>query len=153
MHGQRADDAAGFVGGLHRDDALAAARLEAVFVEIGALADAVFAGDQQRRVGHDHGQRHDGVGLFQADAAHAAGGTAHRTRTSSSVKRMLMPSRVMRTTSFVAGGQFHVNQRVARLDADGDDAAFADVGEILEAVFLTVPCLRGKEDEIRAASR
>ena len=36
----------------------------AVFAEIGALADAVFAGDQQRGVGHDHRQGDHGVGLL-----------------------------------------------------------------------------------------
>ena len=51
------------------------------------------------------------------------------------------------TTSSWPRGQLRVDQRVALLDADGDDAAFADVAEIRSsAVFLTVPCARGEED-------
>src|SRR5437660_654913 len=49
-HGEGADDAAGLVVGLHSNDSLATPRLDAVFVEIGALADAVFACHQQGRV-------------------------------------------------------------------------------------------------------
>ena len=58
-----------------------------------------------------------------------------------------MPSRVMSTHLVLAGGQFHVDQRVARLDADGDDAAFADVGEILQRGLLDRALLGGKEQK------
>ena len=39
----------------------------------------------------------------------------------------------------MAAGQLDVDQAVALLDPDGDDAAFADVGEIGEVRFFTVP--------------
>src|ERR1700676_2864795 len=42
--GQRADDLAGFLTGLHRDDAFAATSLPTVIIERRAFADAVFAG-------------------------------------------------------------------------------------------------------------
>jgi hypothetical protein len=63
-----ADDRAGLLGGLHGDDALAAARLNPVFVEGGAFADPVLAGDQQGGVGIHHCQRHDLVFIGQVDA-------------------------------------------------------------------------------------
>ena len=73
-------------------------------------------------------------------------------RTSASLKRMLMPSLVISTTSSpgspssdAAARQFHVNQRVARLNADGDDAALADVGKFVERGFLHRALLRGEE--------
>src|SRR5665213_2414314 len=77
-HGERADHAAGFVAGLHRDDAFAAARLDAVFVKPGAFADAVFARDEQRRVRDHDGRRHECVAGFEIDSAGAASSAAHR---------------------------------------------------------------------------
>ena len=44
-HGDGPDDGAGLVGDLHGDDAFASARLFAVVLEGGALADAVFRSD------------------------------------------------------------------------------------------------------------
>src|ERR1017187_2015333 len=41
--------------------------------------------------------------------------------------------------------KFHVNQRVARLDGNGDDAAFAHVGEFIERRFLHRALFRGEE--------
>ena len=74
-------------------------------------------------------------------------------RTSSSEKRMLMPSRVISTTSSWPLVSLTLDERVALLDADGDDAALADVGEILERGFLDRALLGGEEDEVRLLSR
>ena len=52
--------------------------LDAVFVKAGAFADAILAGDQQRRVGDNNRRGDEGVAGFQADAAHAARRAAHR---------------------------------------------------------------------------
>ena len=43
-----------------------------------------------------------------------------------------MPSWVMSTISFDAAGQLAVDEPVACFDLDGDDAAFADVFEVVE---------------------
>ena len=76
---QRAHNLARPLGRLHRDDAFAAAGLEAVFAEIRAFADAVFTRHQQRGLRNHHGQTNDGIGCFQGDAADARGGPAHGT--------------------------------------------------------------------------
>ena len=57
-----------------------------------------------------------------------------------------MPSRVMRTASLVPLVSLHLDEVVALLDADGDDAALAAVGEILQRGFLHRALLRGEED-------
>jgi hypothetical protein len=59
MHGLGGDDFAGFLGHVHRGDTFAAAiGEEAVFIKGGALAETVFAHDEQ------HGS------CFVRDAAH-----------------------------------------------------------------------------------
>ena len=52
----------------------------------------------------------------------------------------------MSTISFVAAGQLAVDQAVALLDLDGDDAAFADVGEVAEVRLLHDAAARGEDD-------
>src|SRR5438552_4368831 len=54
---QRAHHTASLVGGFHRDDALAASRLNSVFIEGRPFADAVFASHQQGGVGYNGGER------------------------------------------------------------------------------------------------
>ena len=44
-----------------------------------------------------------------------------------------------------AARELHVNQRVAWLDADGDDAALADVGKFIERCFFHCALLRRKK--------
>src|SRR5207302_8321923 len=53
FHRERAHRRAGFFGRFHRDDAFAAPRLFAVFLETGPFADAVLTRHEQRRVGND----------------------------------------------------------------------------------------------------
>ena len=66
---------------------------------------------------------------------------------------MLMPSRVMRTTSSWPLVSFHVDEAVAGFDPDGDDAAFADVREIAEVRFLDRAAAGGEDDVQLVASR
>ena len=75
----RADDLAGLVGQAHVQDALAAARLDPVLVDGGALAEAALADREQlvalrvagNLAGHDH------VVPAQGHALDASGGAAH----------------------------------------------------------------------------
>ena len=57
---------------------IAAARLEAVLVELGALAVAVLRHGEERAALADDFHRHDFVAVAQRDAADAVGGAAHR---------------------------------------------------------------------------
>ena len=41
--------------------------------------------------------------------------------------------------------EFHIDQIIARFNADGDDATLADVGKIAQGRFLHGALLRGKE--------
>ena len=68
-------------------------------------------------------------------------------RTSSSENRMLMPSRVMSDDLVLAGSELHGDEDVARFDADGDDAVFADIGKVLERSLLDGALLGGEEEE------
>ena len=74
-HGQRADDVAGLVAGLHGDDAFAAARLLAVIVETACACRCRFrrrpAASRRRVPAHGHG--HDEVAVLRADAPDADG--------------------------------------------------------------------------------
>ena len=47
----------------------------------------------------------------------------------------------------MSGRQFHVDESVPGINADGDDPAFADVGEILERGFFNRSLLRREENE------
>ena len=73
----RADDGTGLFTGLHCDNPFAAAGLYSILVKPGALADAVFTGDQHRRVRHDDRCRDERVTFFQIDPPDAAGRAAH----------------------------------------------------------------------------
>ena len=127
FHGQGAANLAGLGRGLHGNDAFAASCLRAVLVELGALADAVLAGDQQCGVlGHDGGGD-KAVFFAQANAAHAGGGAAHRADV------LLVEPNALAVAGdqhdlVVAGGQLDGDEAVALVDADGVDAGAADVG-------------------------
>src|SRR5579871_4485586 len=130
-----ADNAADFVGGLHRDDALAATALDAVFVKRRAFADAVFAGDEQRSVGiHDFHADHI-VTLVRTDAPVADGGAAHVARfffVEPDAHAVLGDEDDL----VVAAGEFDADEAVALFDPDADDAAFARVGVFTQIGFL-----------------
>jgi hypothetical protein len=146
-HGERADHAAGLVAGLHGDDALAAARLDAVLVEVRALADAVLAGDQQRGVRLDDARRRRRASAFSSSMPlHATRRCGPSSGRRSSLKRMLMPScgdehDVVVVVAVLPRVSLTSIKVVARFDADGDDAALADVlRNRSSAVVFTVPC-------------
>src|SRR5262249_95116 len=72
------DDRAGLAGGLHGDHALAAARLQAVLIHLGALPVATLGDGEQRGTGAGDGDTDNAVVLLQRDAAHAGGAASHR---------------------------------------------------------------------------
>src|SRR5262245_27567720 len=126
------------LGGLDVDHAFAAARLHAVFRERRLLAEAV-AGAAQHLLVAVHGDDADHVIVVaQRDAAHAAGLAAH-------VAHFLLVEAdghaLVRGKKDLlsAVGQFHGHQLVAPVDAHGDDAVRADVGEFGEFRLLDHP--------------
>ena len=127
--------------------AFAAARLHAVLVESGALADAVFAGDEQHGVLVHEGRADDVVALLRADAPDA-------DRVAALVAQFLLVEAnahavVRDEHDFVeAGGELAVDESVAFLDLDRDDAAFADVFEVAE-VRLFHDAAAGREDDMQ----
>ena len=144
-NGQSAGDAAGFFVGLHRDDAFAAAALESVFLEAGALADAFFAGDEELAVFiHDRGTD-DVVAFVGADAPDADGVAALVAEFlfGESDAHAFMGDE---NDFVVAGGEFAIDETVVFLDLDGDDAAFADIFKIVEVRFFDDAAAGGEED-------
>src|SRR5580704_9783791 len=171
---KRGDDGAVAVGGLHVDDALAAARGDAVFGEGGALAIALFGdGEHERRervldvlvfeffkvlrgflaflgddleVGLDGVHADDVVLLVEVHAVHAAGVAAHRANFGLAEKDGL---------AFVAGEEDHLlavgklcaDQLVIRFEIDSYDSGGTRIGEFGESRFLYRAVLRGQEDE------
>ena len=69
--GEGADNVAGFLAGLHRDNAFAAAGLAAVVVERRSFANPILARDQQHRVWIDNRNRHDVVLFVWPNPPHA----------------------------------------------------------------------------------
>src|SRR5207237_1484644 len=78
-HHANADHAPGLVGGLHGDDALAAAPRETVLVHLGPLAVAVLGHGQKRRTRLDQIDGDELVALVELHAPHAVRVAAHRT--------------------------------------------------------------------------
>ena len=85
-----------FGGGLHVDDALAAARGQAVVLERRALAEAVLGDGEDQAVLLDHFDADQVVAFVEVHGAHAARRAAHRRARRSSLKRIAMPSCVPR---------------------------------------------------------
>ena len=75
---QDADDLAVLLGDLEVDDALAAAALQAVLVDLGALAVAVLGHGQDLGLRSTISMPTTRSPALQPDAADAAGGAAHR---------------------------------------------------------------------------
>src|SRR4029453_9968326 len=76
-HHAHADDAPDAVGDVHRDDAFAATAGEAVLVERGALAVALFRHGEDRGVRRHHVDGDDDIVTVELDTAHAGGVAAH----------------------------------------------------------------------------
>ena len=130
-----ADDLAVAVGGLDVDDADAAARLQAVLLELGALAVAVLRDGQHRAAFAHDLHRHDLVALAQADAADAVGGAAHRA----DVGLLEADGHAVAGAEEdlrLAVRELDGDDRVAFLDAHRDDAAGARVAERGEVGLL-----------------
>ena len=72
-HGERPDDVAGFISGLHRDDAFAAAGLFAVIIERRAFADPVLARDEQHRCRIHNRDGNDVVAFLRTNSPDADG--------------------------------------------------------------------------------
>src|SRR4029453_11878685 len=134
-HVGHAHDLAVAIGGLDVDDADAAAALEPVLLELGALAVAVLRDRQERaaRFHHFHGDHF--VVFAERDATDAVGRAAHRAYVT-----LLEPDR-----HAVAGAEEHLgaaireldgDHRVALLDADRVDAARAWIAERAEIGLL-----------------
>src|SRR6185436_9957430 len=142
-----ADDGAVAVGGGDVDDADPAARLDAILLDLGALAVAALGHRQQGadRLHRLHGD--DVIVAAQRDAADAVGGAAHRPHVG-----LLEADRhaVARADEHLAGavGLLHGNHRVALLDAHRDDAAGARVAEAGQRGLLDHAAQRPHDDEL-----
>jgi len=144
-NGEGTGDSAGFLGGFHRDDALSAAGLDAVFLEAGAFAEAVFSGDEKLGVLVHDGGGDDVVAFFRADAPDA-------DRVAALVAHFFLVeadalAAVGDENNFVlAVRHLAIDEAVAFLDFDGDDAAFADVFEVVEIRLFDDAAAGGKDD-------
>src|SRR5438128_4304864 len=147
VHVGDADDLAVAIARLDVDDADAAARLQAVFLELGPLAVAVLRDGQQRGPFADDFHRDDLVALPQADAPDAVCGAPHRADV-----RLLEPDRhaVARAEEdlFLAVRHLDGDDRIAFFDADGDDAAGARVPERGQVSLLDDALPRRHDDEL-----
>lgn len=144
-NGEGTGNAAGAIGGFHGDDAFAAAALDAVFLEAGAFAEAVFPGDEEEAILVDDGRSDNIVAFFGANAPDANGVAAHVA----AVFFVETDAHALvgdENNFVVAGGEFAIDETVALLDGDGDNAAFADVSKVAEFGFFDDPAASGKED-------
>src|SRR5262245_56854317 len=129
------DHLAVLIGGLDVDHAFAAARLHAVFRERRLLAEPVAGDAQHLLVAVDGDDADHVIVVAQRDAAHAAGLAPH-------VAHLLFVEADRH--AFVRGqedllravSQLHSHQLVSFVDAHGDDAVRADVGEFGELRLL-----------------
>ena len=158
-----ADHVAVLRRGLHVDHAFAAARLQAVFVDLRAFAVALL-GDGEDQAGHSlfgfavfvfavrllalfrsDGHAHDVVVLVQVHAANAISRTSHGADIFF-VKADGQALMRGEEDDLLAVGERSADQFVVFVDADGDDAARHDVGEIFERRLLDRAVARGEED-------
>ena len=147
FHGQRAADLACLGCGLHGDDALAAARLRAVLVELGSLTDAVLAGYEQCGVPSHDGRSNEAILLAEPNASHAGSSAAHRADV------LLVEPNALAVAGdqhdlVVAGGQLDGDEAVALVDADGVDAGAANVGVGAQRGLFHRAALGGEEEEV-----
>ena len=146
-HRERADDIAGLVSRLHRDDAFAAARLLPVIIKRRPFADPVLARDQQhrRRVYDRDG---NDVIIFLRPNSPDADGVAPLIAQLFFVKAQTHPFFGDEDDLVVAVGKFRVDQTIVLLDLDGDDAAFADIAVIGKVRFL-YDAGAGRENDVQ----
>ena len=137
------DDIAGLVSRLHCDDSFAAARLFPVIIKRRPFADPVLACNQQHRR-RIHDRAGNSVIIFSGLNSPDANGVASLVAQLFFVKTQTHSFFGDEDELIVSGGKFRVDQTIVRLNLDGDDAAFADVGVIGKIRFF---------DDARAASR
>src|SRR6266850_2576798 len=140
------DDVSGLRSALERNDAAAAAVLNAVLVELRALAHPLLGHHEQRGLAAHHDHVNHVVLLVELDALHAGGRAAH-------VAHVLLVEAdahaVIRGEDDVvlAVGHLYVDQLVTLLDVDGADPVRARIPELREDRFLHYPVL-GREQEV-----
>ena len=93
------------------------------------------------------GDADDIIVLGQVDAAHAVGGAAHGAHIVL-VKADRHAQVRGEKDDLAAVGDARLDQLVVFVDADGDNAARHDVGEVLERRLLDGSLSRGEEDEL-----
>src|ERR1017187_3631189 len=135
LHQQNAHYAPGLVGGLHVDDALAAAGNQAVGCQRGALAVTVFGDGEEQPFLLSHLHADQVIVRVETHTAHAARLAAHGAHVFLAEAYGLAP----------VGSQEHVvvavrdlgaDEFVAVVQRDGDDAARHGVVELGELAFL-----------------
>ena len=148
LDGKRADERAGLVRDLHGDDAFAAARLLAVFLERGALAEAVFRSDEKCVVLLDKGEADDVIALDRADAHDALGRAAERAGV---LFGKAEADALVRDEDdlIVAGGEADADELVLLLKDDGNRAGLAVVAEFVDGGLLHLSGTGGEEDKAR----
>src|SRR3954464_5813856 len=129
------------------DDTDAAARLHAIFVDLGPLAEAPFGHRQERTAGLHDLHRNDVVVVAQVDAADAVRGPAHRPDVGfGEPDRHAVAGRDEHLTAAV--GDLHRDHRIVRFHAHGNDAAGARVGKGRQFGFLHHAFARAHDDEL-----
>ena len=143
MNAERANDTTGFFSDIHGPHALAAARLQPVFIKVGAFTQPVFGGDQQHpgRI-HDRKTDHKIIAGW-LDAPHASGRPAHRPDTAF-LTAQTETLRGDKNQFIRAIGQFHADQGVAFLNVNGVDPRLTDVPEVPQRRLFDNPHLGGK---------
>src|SRR5579864_7593188 len=120
---------------LHVDHALAAARREAILLELGALAVTVFGNRQDEAFLLDHLRADDVVAVGQIHRSHAASGTAHGAHIGLMETDGLAFVRAEENV-VVAVGQTRPEQLVAFVQGQRDDAPRHRVVELRQFALL-----------------
>src|ERR1051325_10967543 len=147
QHFLQGDHVAGLVVALQRDDAPAAAVLDAILVELRALAHALFGDREQRGFApHDH-HVDDRILLVELDPLHAGGRPAHVA----DVLLVEANAHAVRRGEHdvvLAVGHLHVDQLVALLDVDRANAHRARIAELRQDRLLHNALLGREEQEL-----
>ena len=141
--GECADHESGLLAGLHGDDTFPSARLLAVILKRGALANAVIASNQKHAIIADDAGGDDIVILVRTN-------TPDSDRGASLVAKLFLAEADAHTLTghkhylVVSIGHDGGDQFVSLLDLDRDDTALADVGKVLEVRLLddTAACCK-----------
>ena len=115
-------------------------------VERRAFADAIFSGHEQGRVPDDDGQCHQSVVGFQVDAPHPGGRPPHG---SDVVFSKTNAHALVRDKDdlVLTGSQFDIDQSIAGVDSNRNDAAFANIGELSDRRLFNRALPSGEEEK------